>query len=83
MSTSIPSSAPSAERRPTAWSPESGVLGTAVFLTMIVGLLIRLVLAAWSSDGLGLVILAGTATMLMVASLHSLSEMIFGETCRS
>ena len=56
---------------------ESGVLGTAVFLTMIVGLLIRLVLAAWSSDGLRFVILAGTATMLMVASLHSLTEMIF------
>ena len=38
---------------------ESGVLGTAVFLTMIVGLLIRLVLAAWRSDGLRFVILAG------------------------
>ena len=56
---------------------ESGVLGTAVFLTMIVGLLIRLVLAAWRSDGLRFVILAGTATMLMVASLHSVTEMIF------
>ena len=56
---------------------ESGVLGTAVFLTMIVGLLIRLVLAAWRADGLRFVILAGTATMLMVASLNSVTEMIF------
>ena len=56
---------------------ESGVLGTAVFLTMIVGLLIRFVLAAWRSDGLRFVILAGTATMLMVATLHSVTEMIF------
>ena len=56
---------------------ESGVLGTAVFLTMVVGLLIRFVRAAWRSDGLRFVILAGTATMLMVASLHSVTEMIF------
>ena len=56
---------------------ESGVLGTAVFLTLIVGLLIRFVRAAWRSDGLRFVILAGTATMLMVASLHSVTEMVF------
>ncbi len=56
---------------------ESGVLGTAVFLAIVVGLLIRFVRAAWRSDGLRFVILAGTATMLMVASLHSFTEMIF------
>ena len=56
---------------------ESGVFGTAVFLTLIVGVLIRLVLAAWRSAGLRFVILAGSATMLMVATLHSVTEMIF------
>jgi len=56
---------------------ESGVLGVAIFLTMVVGLLIRLVMAAWRSEGVRFVILAGTATMLMVATLHSVTEMIF------
>lgn len=56
---------------------ESGVLGTAVFLTMIVGLLIRLVRGARDSAGLRFVVLAGAATMLMVVSLHSVTEMIF------
>jgi O-antigen ligase len=56
---------------------ESGVLGTVVFLTLIAGLLIRFVRAAWRSEGLRFVILAGTATMLLVASLHSVTEMIF------
>jgi O-antigen ligase len=56
---------------------ESGALGTAVFLTMVAGLLIRLVREAWRSDGVRFVIVAGAATMLMVASLHSVTEMIF------
>ena len=56
---------------------ESGVLGTAVFLTLVAGLLIRLVREAWRATGLRFVVLAGAATMLLVASLHSLTEMIF------
>ena len=56
---------------------ESGVLGAAVFLTLIAGLLIRFVRGARDSTGLRFVVLAGAATMLMVVSLHSVTEMIF------
>ena len=56
---------------------EGGVLGTAVFLTMVVGLLVRFVRGARDAAGMRFVILAGTATMLMVVSLHSVTEMIF------
>lgn len=56
---------------------ESGVLGTAVFLTMVVGLFIRLVREAWRSSGVRFVVVGGAATMLVVVSLHSVTEMIF------
>jgi O-antigen ligase len=56
---------------------ESGVIGTAVFLTLILGLLIRFVRAAWASSGATFVVLAGTATMGLVAGLSSLTEMTF------
>jgi O-antigen ligase len=56
---------------------ESGVLGTAVFLTLVAGLLIRFIRSAWRSTGVRFVVLAGAATMLMVASVHSVTEMIF------
>jgi len=56
---------------------ESGVLGAAAFLTLVAGLLIRFVRGARDSSGLRFVVLAGAATMLMVVSLHSVTEMIF------
>ena len=56
---------------------ESGVAGTAVFLTMLAGLLIRFVREAHRATGLRFVIVAGAATMLLVAGFHSLAEMIF------
>jgi len=56
---------------------EGGALGTAVFLTMLAGLLIRFVRGAWRATGLRFVILAGAATMLIVVGLNSLTEMIF------
>jgi hypothetical protein len=44
---------------------------------MVVGLLVRFVRGARDAAGMRFVILAGTATMLMVVSLHSVTEMIF------
>ena len=56
---------------------ESGALGAAVFLTLVAGLLIRFVRGARESTGLRFVILGGAATMLIVVSLNSATEMIF------
>lgn len=56
---------------------ESGALGTAVFLTMLVALGIRFVREAWRSTGLRFVVVAGASTMLLIVGLHSLTEMIF------
>jgi O-antigen ligase len=56
---------------------ETGVVGVTIFLTLIAGLLIRFVRAARSAIGERFVVLAGTATMLIVASLNSVTEMIF------
>lgn len=56
---------------------ETGVVGVSIFLTLIAGLLVRFVRAARSAIGVRFVVLAGTATMLVVASLNSVTEMIF------
>jgi O-antigen ligase len=56
---------------------EAGALGTAVFLTMIAGLLIRFVRGARAATGLRFIILAGATTMLLVVTFHSFTEMIF------
>jgi putative inorganic carbon (HCO3(-)) transporter len=56
---------------------EVGVIGAAVFLTLIAGLLIRLARAARRSSGVGLVVVGGAATVIVVASLHSVTEMVF------
>lgn len=56
---------------------EAGVLGTATFMVMILGLLIRFVRAARREVGVRFVVVAGAATMLLVAGLNSLTEMIF------
>ena len=41
------------------------------------GLLIRLARAARRSSGVGLVVVGGAATVIVVASLHSVTEMVF------
>jgi hypothetical protein len=48
-----------------------------VFLTLIAGLVIRFVRAARAATGLGFVIVGGAAIMLLVATFHSVAEMIF------
>ena len=56
---------------------EVGALGTAVFLTMVIGLGIRLGRGARRESGLAAIILAGSATSLGVAIINSATEMIF------
>lgn len=57
---------------------EVGVIGTAVFATMIAGLWLRITRAARrTGDRVGFVILAGTATALAVTTLNNVTEMIF------
>lgn len=56
---------------------ELGIVGLTIFLTMIAGLLVRFVRAARSARGPDFVVLAGAATMLVVTSLNSVTEMIF------
>jgi O-antigen ligase len=56
---------------------ETGVIGLTIFLGLIAGLVIRFTRAARSASGVAFVVLAGGATMLVVASLNSLTEMIF------
>ena len=56
---------------------ESGIVGTTLFIALIAALGIRFVRAARSASGVAFVVLAGTATMLVVAILNSATEMIF------
>ncbi len=57
---------------------EVGVIGTAVFLTMIVGLWIRMAHGARHvRDPIVFVLLAGTATAIAILSLNNMTEMIF------
>jgi O-antigen ligase len=57
---------------------EVGALGTAVFLTLIVGLLIRLVHAARRQlDPVRHIVLAGSALALVVIAFNNMTEMIF------
>jgi O-antigen ligase len=57
---------------------EVGVIGTAVFLTMIVGLWLRMVHAARREvEPLEFILFAGTATALGIVSLNNMTEMIF------
>lgn len=56
---------------------EVGVIGVAVFLTMVVALLIRFVRAAWRAEGLAFILLAGAATATLVVGFNNLTEMLF------
>ena len=56
---------------------EVGVIGVAVFLTMVVGLLIRFVRAAWRAEGLAFIVLAGAATATLVVGFNNFTEMLF------
>lgn len=56
---------------------ESGALGTAVFLAILAGLLLRVARAARLAGGRRRVILAGVAGMVVITGLHSLTEMIY------
>jgi putative inorganic carbon (HCO3(-)) transporter len=56
---------------------EVGVIGVAVFLTMVVALLIRFLRAARRSQGLAFILLAGAATATLVVGFNNLTEMLF------
>jgi O-antigen ligase len=56
---------------------EVGVVGTAVFLTMVAGLMIRIGRAARAASGLMFVVLAGAASVGLVVTLDSVTEMTF------
>jgi O-antigen ligase len=56
---------------------ERGALGTAVFLTILAGLLIRFWRSARQAEGMPRVILAGAATLVLITGLHSFTEMIY------
>lgn len=57
---------------------EVGAIGTAVFLTLIVGIWLRMVHAARRvRDPVAFVLLAGTTTALVIVSLNNMTEMIF------
>lgn len=57
---------------------EVGVIGTTIFLTMIVGLWLRMVHAArHEREPVSFVLLAGTATALGIVSLNNMTEMVF------
>lgn len=56
---------------------EGGLLGAAVFVTMILGVLVRFLRVARESVGLRRIIVGGAATMLIVSSLHGVTEMTF------
>ena len=55
---------------------ESGALGTAVFLALMLGLLIRFVRGARHVAGTTFVIVGGAATVVLVISLNSVTEMV-------
>ena len=48
-----------------------------MFLALVVGLLIRLARAAHRAVGVSRVIVGGAATVLVIASLNSVTEMVF------
>ena len=56
---------------------EVGVIGVAVFMTMVVALLIRFLRAARRAEGLAFIILAGAATATLVVGFNNLTEMLF------
>lgn len=56
---------------------EAGAIGTAVFLTMIIGLVVRFARAARRVTDASFVVLAGAATMALVAGFSSITEMTF------
>jgi O-antigen ligase len=56
---------------------EVGILGTALFLTLVVGLVIRLVHHARAATGIDRLVLGGAATAAIVVILHDLTEMLF------
>ena len=56
---------------------EVGVIGTAVFLTMIAGLLWRFASAARHAVTVEFILLAGTATALLTVTFNNLTEMLF------
>lgn len=57
---------------------EVGVIGTVVFLTLVVGLWLRIVHAArHARDRPGFVLLAATATAISIIMLNNMTEMIF------
>lgn len=56
---------------------EVGVIGTAIFMTMVVALLIRFVRAARRASGAAFIILAGAATATLVVGFNNLTEMLF------
>jgi hypothetical protein len=56
---------------------ETGVLGISLFLTVVIGLIVRLVRTARASDGERFVVLAGAATAAIVVAINNLTEMIF------
>jgi O-antigen ligase len=56
---------------------EVGIIGTAVFLAMVVALLVRFVRAARRTSGPAFIILAGAATATLVVGFNNLTEMLF------
>lgn len=56
---------------------ELGVIGTAVFLTMIAGLFLRFLLAARRAMSSEFVLLAGAATTILIVTLNNFTEMLF------
>ncbi len=56
---------------------ELGVIGTAVFLTMIAGLFLRFLLAARHALSSEFVLLAGAATTILIVTLNNFTEMLF------
>lgn len=56
---------------------EVGVIGVALFLTMVAALIIRLARTARRADGDRFVVLAGAATAAIVVSINNVTEMVF------
>jgi O-Antigen ligase len=56
---------------------EVGALGLAVFLTMVIGLVVRFARQARRTVGLDRLLLGGAATTLIVVMFNNLTEMIF------
>jgi O-antigen ligase len=55
---------------------ESGALGTSVFLALMIGLMLRFVRGARQASGTLFVVLGGAATVVLVVSLNSVTEMV-------